>query len=82
MTPIYEEYPNAVRMEVQMMEQLLGSRVVRKVTEGGKGRHMVVYEVASLGMPNGSERTAVTGGEQRSGALSGNTNKVPTFLEM
>ena len=83
MTPIYEEYPNAVRMEVQMMEQLLGSRVVRKIMEGGKGRRMVVYEVASLGMPNGSERMAVQGGEQRSGAsMSGASNKAPTFLEM
>jgi len=78
MTPVYAEYPNAIRMEVQMMEQLLGSRVDRKEEEGGKGRLRVVYEVASLGMPTGSER-GVANGAQRPGALSGTSNQVPTF---
>lgn len=79
MAPVYEVYPNAVRMEVQMMEQLLGSRVKRKVVEGGKGRKQVVYEVASLGTP--SDRATMSGVE-RGGALRGPSNKMPTFLEM
>ncbi|MEO1844761.1 MAG: winged helix-turn-helix transcriptional regulator [Akkermansiaceae bacterium] len=82
MSMIYAEYPNAVRMEVQMMEQLLGSRVVRKVVEVGKGRRQAVYEVASLGMPMGDDRGGSSAMEQRTGAVRGATNKVPTYLEM
>lgn len=47
---IYEVYPNAVRMEVQMMEQLLGTRIVRDEAVVGKGRKRVVYEIATLGV--------------------------------
>ena len=47
---IYEHYPNAVRMEVQMMEQLLGTKVVRSEAATGKGRKRVVYEIATLGV--------------------------------
>jgi len=47
---IYLIYPNAVRMEVQMMEQLLGTRVVRNEAATGKGRKRVVYEIATLGV--------------------------------
>jgi predicted ArsR family transcriptional regulator len=47
---IYEEYPNAVRMEVQMMETLLGTRVVRDEAVVGKGKKRVVYEIATLGV--------------------------------
>jgi len=47
---IYEEYPNAVRMEVQMMEQLLGTKITRTEVSIGKGRKRVVYEIATLGI--------------------------------
>lgn len=47
---IYAEYPNAVRMEVQMMEALLGTRVVRDEAVVGKGKKRVVYEIATLGV--------------------------------
>jgi predicted ArsR family transcriptional regulator len=47
---IYEEYPNAARMEVQMMEQLLGTKIVRSEVATGKGRKRVVYEIATLGI--------------------------------
>lgn len=47
---IYQEYPNAVRMEVQMMEALLGTRVVRDEAVVGKGKKRVVYEIATLGV--------------------------------
>lgn len=47
--PIYEIYPNAVRMEVRMMEQLLGTKVVREEVPTGKGRTLVVYEIATPG---------------------------------
>lgn len=50
MTEIYGEYPNAIRMEVQMMEQILGTKVVRDVVPVGKGRKRVVYEIATLGV--------------------------------
>jgi predicted ArsR family transcriptional regulator len=46
--PVFEVYPNAVRMEIQMMEQLLGTRVVRREVSSGKGRKHLVYEVATL----------------------------------
>jgi predicted ArsR family transcriptional regulator len=79
MTPIYEVYPSAIRMEVQMMEQLLGSRVERKSVESGKGRERIVYEVASLSTPNGgNDRSAAATETARAGA----PEQVPTFLEM
>lgn len=46
--PIFQDYPNAVRMEIHMMEQLLGTRVVRREVSSGKGRRHIVYEVATL----------------------------------
>jgi len=47
---VYENYPNAVRMEVQMMEKVLGTRIVRTEAATGKGRKRVVYEIATLGV--------------------------------
>jgi predicted ArsR family transcriptional regulator len=47
---IYKEYTNAVRMEVQMMEQLLGTKIARTEVSIGKGRKRVVYEIATLGI--------------------------------
>jgi predicted ArsR family transcriptional regulator len=53
---IYGEYPNAVRMEVQMMEQLLGTRILRNEVSTGKGRKRVVYEIATLGVRQEGEK--------------------------
>lgn len=50
MAKIYAKYPNAVRMEVQMLEQLLGTKVARNEVATGKGRKRVVYEIATLGV--------------------------------
>jgi predicted ArsR family transcriptional regulator len=50
LSSIYEVYPNAIRMELQMMEQLLGTKVVRDVALFGKGRKRVVFEIATLGV--------------------------------
>jgi len=50
LSKIYAVHPNAVRMEVQMMEQLLGTKVVRNEASTGKGRKRVVYEIATLGV--------------------------------
>jgi len=47
---IYEVYPTAVRMELQMMEKVLGTRIVRTEAATGKGRKRVVYEIATLGV--------------------------------
>ena len=47
---IYAKFPNAVRMEVQMMEQVLGTKVLRSEVSVGKGRKRVVYEIATLGV--------------------------------
>lgn len=57
MSALYEEYPNAVRMEVQMMEQLLGTKVVRNEVATGKGRKRVVYEIATLGVRKEGEKS-------------------------
>lgn len=50
LTAIYEVYPNAVRMEVKMLEKVLGTRVIRSEAPMGKGRKRVVYEIATLGV--------------------------------
>ena len=47
---IYEAYPTAIRMEVKMLERVLGTRVIRSEAPMGKGRTLVVYEIATLGM--------------------------------
>lgn len=47
---IYAVYPNAMRMELQMIEQVLGTRVIRSEVSTGKGRKRVVYEIATLGV--------------------------------
>lgn len=81
MAPIFAEYPSSIRMEVQMMEQLLGSRMARKLVDNGKGRELVVYEVASLGMP--TDRGVINGVQPAvNPRITGNLNIVPTFLEM
>lgn len=50
LSAIYELYPTAVRMEVKMMEKVLGTRIVRREAPMGKGRMLVVYEIATLGV--------------------------------
>lgn len=51
MRAVFEAYPNAVQFEVRMMEELLGTRVVRKEIPGGRGGPARVdYEVATLGV--------------------------------
>ena len=81
MSSIFAVYPNAIRMEVQMMEQLLGSRLARKTVDSGKGRELTVYEISSLGSP--AERGVFNGVQHDPGQRTGlNSNQVPTFLEM
>ena len=53
---VYAVYPNAVRMELQMMEKLLGTRVLREEVSTGKGRKRVVYEIATLGVRRDATR--------------------------
>ncbi|MGE9270395.1 MAG: helix-turn-helix transcriptional regulator [Verrucomicrobiales bacterium] len=51
MMPIFEKFPNAIQFEVRVMEELLGTRVVRREIPGGKGGPARVdYEVATLGV--------------------------------
>ncbi|WP_184019861.1 helix-turn-helix transcriptional regulator [Haloferula luteola] len=48
---IQEVFPNAIQFELRMMEELLGSRVVRKEVPGGRGGPARVdYEIATLGV--------------------------------
>ncbi|MEN8695459.1 MAG: helix-turn-helix transcriptional regulator [Akkermansiaceae bacterium] len=47
---IYEVYPSAMRMEIQMMEKVLGTRIIKSDAPCGKGRTRVVYEIATLGV--------------------------------
>ncbi len=49
--PVFERYPSAVLMEIRMLEELLGTRVVRREVPGGRaGPARVDYEVATLGV--------------------------------
>ena len=48
---IYEAYPNAIQFELRMMEELLGSKVMRREFPGGRGGPARIdYEVATLGV--------------------------------
>ena len=45
---VFESYPRAAAMEQRMIEQLLGTRVVRRELPGGRtGQPRVVFEVAA-----------------------------------
>lgn len=47
---IFEKYPRAIAMEVRMMEELLGSKVIRREISGGRsGPARVDFEIATLG---------------------------------
>lgn len=76
---IFREYPNAQRMELQMMERLLGTKVNRREVSSGKGRQRIVYEVATLGTINRNTSPTNTAVADRSSAISNPLNK--TVLE-
>ena len=81
MSAIFEAYPNAVRMELQMMEQLLGSRLARKTVDAGKGREVTIYEISSLGSP--AERGVFNGVKSPpANRTTINSNTAPTVLDM
>jgi predicted ArsR family transcriptional regulator len=46
---IYKQYPNLIKHEIRMMEQLLGSKVKRQEVELEKGGKMVIYQIGTLG---------------------------------
>ena len=48
--PVFERWPNAQALELRMMEEILGTKVVRKEIAGGRaGPARVDYEVVTLG---------------------------------
>lgn len=51
MQPIFDVYPNAIQFELRIMEELLGSKIIRREVPGGRGGpSRVDYEVATLGV--------------------------------
>lgn len=49
--PVFEKYPNAIQFELRMMEDLLGTKIVRREIPGGRGGPARIdYEVATLGV--------------------------------
>ncbi len=48
--PVFERWPGVQTVELRLLEELLGTRVVRRQTGGGRGGPLrVVYEVPTLG---------------------------------
>ena len=48
--PVFESWPNARVIELRLMEEMLGTKVVRREVHGGRaGPARVEYEVATLG---------------------------------
>ncbi len=79
MASVFAEYPTAIRMEVQMMEQLLGSRVTRRLEAPGKGRRQVIFEIASL---HGGVNGRHNGNGARNGVRHGAVPEASTILEV
>jgi predicted ArsR family transcriptional regulator len=46
---LFQKYPNLIKQEIRMMEQLLGSKVKRQEVEMEKGGTMVIYQIGTLG---------------------------------
>ncbi|MEO1857270.1 MAG: hypothetical protein ABGY95_07910 [Rubritalea sp.] len=49
MQAIFEKFPSAIKQEVRMMEQLLGTKVVRTRVAQEKSGALVVYKIGVLG---------------------------------
>lgn len=53
--PVFEKFPHAVAMELRMLEQLLGTKIMRREIPGGRGGPARVdFEVATLGVKGAS----------------------------
>jgi predicted ArsR family transcriptional regulator len=48
LAPLYHEYPNARRLEIQLMEQLLGSKVTMEERQVGKAGQRMLFLLESL----------------------------------
>lgn len=48
MKPLFKLYPNLIKLEIRMMEQLIGSQVTRKEISLSKGGNLVVYQIGTL----------------------------------
>lgn len=48
MQEIYKAYPRIINLEIRMMEQLLGTKVLRKEVRLKKGGSMIVYTIGTL----------------------------------
>ena len=46
---LFEVYPNLIKQEIRMMEQLLGNKVKREEVEMDKGGTLVIYQIGTLG---------------------------------
>jgi predicted ArsR family transcriptional regulator len=54
LAPLFAKYPTAIAMELRMLEQLLGTKIVRREVAGGRhGPARVDFEVATLGISGG-----------------------------
>ncbi|WP_083912866.1 helix-turn-helix transcriptional regulator [Rubritalea marina] len=49
MQELFVIYPSAIRQEIRMMEQLLGTKVERTLVQQEKGGELVVYRIGVLG---------------------------------
>lgn len=49
MQDIFDKFPSAIIQELRMMEQLLGTKIERKITELEKGGELVIYKMSVLG---------------------------------
>ena len=49
MSQLFKAFPNLIKQEIRLMENLLGSKVKRQEVELEKGGTMVVYQIGTLG---------------------------------